>query len=105
MSKKNDAAEMQQNGENAAEMQKNGENAAPVQQKDPFQELVRFKLPIIKGEREDVLVGVNGKFWQIKRGEYVDLPRPVFEVLENQEKMEKQAAILEQQLEQQINNI
>ena len=100
MSKSNNAAEMQQSQENAANMQQSQENAAemqqnetenaaPVQKKDPYQELVRFKLPIIKGEREDVLVGVNGKFWQIKRGEYVDLPRPVFEVLENQEKMEK----------------
>ena len=78
------------------------EPAAAQKEKNPFEETVRIKLPIIKGERSDVMVGVNGKFWQIKRGVYVDIPMPVYEVLQHQEEMELQASMLEEQLAAQL---
>ena len=49
--------------------------------------MVKIKLPLTKTETEDVYVAVNGKSYLIKRGEYVEVPASVAEVLENQEKM------------------
>jgi hypothetical protein len=31
--------------------------------------------------KDDIIVGVNGKNWQIKRGEEVNIPRYVFEII------------------------
>ena len=45
----------------------------------------------IKEHREDVLVCVNGKNFQIKRGEKVEVPEYVCEVLENMKKMDELA--------------
>ena len=59
--------------------------------KDLFQETVHIKLPLIKGGADSVHVGVNGRFWQIKRGVPVDIPVAVYEVLQHQEEMELQA--------------
>lgn len=67
--------------------------------KDPFAETVKIKLPLIKGQG-DVHVGVNGRFWQIKRGVAVDVPKPVYEVLQHQEEMELQAKDYEEALAQ-----
>lgn len=59
--------------------------------KDLFKETVHIKLPLIKGGEDSVHVGVNGRFWQIKRGVPVDIPMAVYEVLQHQEEMELQA--------------
>lgn len=59
--------------------------------KDLFKETVHIKLPLIKGGADSVHVGVNGRFWQIKRGVPVDIPMAVYEVLQHQEEMELQA--------------
>lgn len=59
--------------------------------KDLFKETVHIKLPLIKGGADSVHVGVNGRFWQIKRGVPVDIPVAVYEVLQHQEEMELQA--------------
>lgn len=59
--------------------------------KDLFAETVNIKLPLIKGGEDSVHVGVNGRFWQIKRGVRVDIPIAVYEVLQHQEEMELQA--------------
>lgn len=59
--------------------------------KDLFKETVHIKLPLIKGGADSVHVGVNGRFWQIKRGVSVDIPVAVYEVLQHQEEMELQA--------------
>lgn len=67
--------------------------------KDPFAETVKIKLPLIKGQG-DVHVGVNGRFWQIQRGVSVDVPKPVYEVLQHQEEMELLAQEYEEKLAQ-----
>ena len=59
---------------------------------------VTVKLPWIKGQPEAVNVGVNGRFFLIKRGVEVQIPYPVFEVLQHSEKMEMMAAEYEQEL-------
>lgn len=64
---------------------------------DPFAETVKIKLPMIRGQG-DVHVGVNGRFWQIQRGVSVDVPKPVYEVLQHQEEMELVAQAYEEEL-------
>ena len=59
---------------------------------------VTVKLPWIKGQPDAVNVGVNGRFFLIKRGVEVEIPYPVFEVLQHSEKMEMMAAEYEQEL-------
>lgn len=56
---------------------------------------VKIKIPLTKTEKEDVYVAVNGKSYLIKRGEYVEVPASVAEVLENQEKMLSEAIAFE----------
>ena len=53
--------------------------------------MVKIKLPLTRTEKNDVYVAVNGKSYLIKRGEYVEVPASVAEVLENREKMLNQA--------------
>ena len=48
---------------------------------------VKIKLPLTRHEKEDKYVAVNGRTYQIKRGETVEVPEYVKEVLENQERM------------------
>lgn len=48
---------------------------------------VKIKLPRIKGETADVFVSVNNYTCVIKRGEEVEVPAFVKEVLDHQEEM------------------
>lgn len=50
------------------------------------EKMVKIKLPRVKsGEQDDVFVSVNDRRWLIKRGEEVEVPECVAEVLRNQE--------------------
>ena len=51
------------------------------------EEMVRFRIPTGRSDldKQDVFVAVNGKSYLIKRGETVELPKSVVEVLENSE--------------------
>ena len=66
------------------------ENKAP--------KMVKIKLPKTRNEKDDVYVGVNGQSYLIKRGEYVEVPASVAEVLENREKMLSEAMEFESQV-------
>ena len=59
--------------------------------------MVKIKLPKTRNEKDDVYVAVNGKSYLIKRGEYVEVPASVAEVLENREKMLSEALEFEAQ--------
>jgi hypothetical protein len=48
---------------------------------------VKIKLPKIKGQPDDVFVSVNNYTCVIKRGEEVEVPAFVKEVLDHQEEM------------------
>lgn len=48
---------------------------------------VKIKLPLTRVEKEDVYVCVNGKSYLIKRGETVEVPASVAEVLQHKEEM------------------
>jgi hypothetical protein len=56
---------------------------------------VKIKLPKIKGETDDVFVSVNNYTCVIKRGEEVEVPVYVKEVLDHQEKMLETIALFE----------
>ena len=55
---------------------------APVEEKE---KLVKIRLPITRDQQDDVFVGVNGRTWLIKRGETVEVPEVVAEVIEQSE--------------------
>jgi hypothetical protein len=46
---------------------------------------VKIRLPISREQKDDVFVAVNGRTWLIKRGEEVEVPECVVEVLRHQE--------------------
>jgi hypothetical protein len=58
---------------------------------------VKIKLPLTRTEKDDVYVAVNGKSYQIKRGETVEVPDYVAEVLQHKEEMLAQAMEFEMQ--------
>lgn len=49
--------------------------------------------------KDDLTVGVNGKFWQIKRGIPVDVPECVAEVIENALAQQQAASDMADQLQ------
>jgi hypothetical protein len=59
--------------------------------------MVKIKLPLTRYEKDDVYVAVNCKSYLIKRGETVEVPESVVEVLENKEKMLAVAYSFEEQ--------
>lgn len=48
---------------------------------------VKIRIPLTRTEQDDVYVCINGKSWLIKRGEEVEVPANVAEVLQNREDM------------------
>lgn len=58
---------------------------------------VKIKLPLTRTEKDDVYVAVNGKSYLIKRGETVEVPASVAEVLQHKEEMLVQAMEFEAQ--------
>ena len=58
---------------------------------------VKIKIPLTRTEKDDVYVCVNGKSFQIKRGETVEVPDYVAEVLQHKEDMLAQAMEFEAQ--------
>lgn len=58
---------------------------------------VKIRLPLTRTEKNDVLVGVNGRTWLIKRGEDVEVPICVAEVLQHKEEMLSEAMAFEEQ--------
>ena len=56
-------------------------------------------LPIIKGVHEDKVVVINGYRYIIKRGEPVEVPQSVYEVLQHEALMQRKQAEYEAELE------
>lgn len=52
--------------------------------------------------KDDLIVGLNGKFWQIKRGVEVTVPEGVAEIIENSLKQQQIAANMCDELEMQF---
>jgi hypothetical protein len=58
---------------------------------------VKIKLPLTRSEKDDVYVCVNGDSFQIKRGETVEVPDYVAEVLQHRDDMLAEAMEFEAQ--------
>jgi hypothetical protein len=72
--------------------------AASVQHDPSLTELVKVRLFRDSDKySRDLVVGVNGKLWKIKRGEPVEVPRYVAQIIEqSMAQDEKTAALIEQ---------
>lgn len=57
--------------------------------KDPMQEKVTVTIPYVSGEPDTVYIGLNGKGYTIQRGQEVELPKPVYDVYLNSQKMKQ----------------
>ncbi len=59
----------------------------------PEFEKVKFKFPALRGKDADpdIVITVNGKEWQIRRGVFVEIPRYVLETYLCSEKAEREA--------------
>lgn len=51
-------------------------------------EMVKIRLVFDRDHTEPVTVSVNGKTWMLKRGEEIEVPRFIKEVLDNSEKQD-----------------
>lgn len=58
--------------------------------------MVKIKIPKTRDNSADVYVAVNGRSFLIKRGEYVEVPEFVTEVLQHQEEMLAEAMAYEE---------
>lgn len=58
---------------------------------------VKIRIPLSRTEKEDVYVAVNGKSYLIKRGEEVEVPDYVAEVLKHSEDMQIKSMAYEAQ--------
>lgn len=52
---------------------------------------VRIRLPLSREQKEDMYVGLNGVGYLIKRGQEVDVPAGVAEIIQRSEEMLAQA--------------
>ena len=50
--------------------------------------MVTVKLPMTEHKQDDVVVILNGKSYQIQRGEEVEVTEGVYEILKNSEEMD-----------------
>lgn len=72
------------------------ENKTVAKEKVAKEKTVKIKLPLTRTEKDDVFVGVNGRTWLIKRGETVEVPDYVAEVLQHKEEMLEEAMAFEE---------
>lgn len=64
---------------------------------DPWAEKVSVKIPRSRDTKEDVVVSINDRTFMIQRGVTVDVPRPVYDALIDQERaLEARDAYIEE---------
>lgn len=66
-----------------------------LQQNDPWKKKRSIAIPRLNGSREqpDIIASVNGRVFQIQRGTTVEVPEPIYEVLQRSFEAEAQAEI------------
>ncbi|MCM1545260.1 MAG: hypothetical protein NC110_08175 [Ruminococcus sp.] len=81
----------------AVEEQINTDNVQEGQviETDPWKRKKPITIPRLAGSKEqpDIIASVNGRIFQIQRGKTVEVPEPVYEVLERSFKAETEAEI------------
>lgn len=72
---------------------------AKVKAEEAKEKTVQVRLPRAReGDEREVFVGVNGRAWRIKKGETVEVPECVAEVLRNSEMAMERADEYEESL-------
>ena len=66
-----------------------------VKQAETKEKMVKIRIPRERANQEDVFVSVNMRTWLIKRGETVEVPECVTEVLQHQEEMLEKIVLFE----------
>lgn len=64
------------------------EKALREEQQKIGMELVPCFIPFVEGEPEEITVGFNGKLYKIKKGEEVEVPRFIHEIIVRSGKMQ-----------------
>jgi hypothetical protein len=64
----------------------------------PAEKTVKIRIPRTRKDEEDVPVWVNDRSWMIKRGEEVEVPECVAEVLRHKDEMIEQAMLFEESI-------
>lgn len=59
---------------------------------------VKIRIPVSRENKNDVYVGLNGVGYLIKRGQEVEVPEGVYEILQRQEEMLEEAMAYEDEL-------
>lgn len=59
---------------------------------------VKIRIPLSRENKDDVYVGLNGVGYLIKRGQEVEVPEGVYEILQRQEQMLEEAMAYEDEL-------
>jgi hypothetical protein len=67
--------------------------------------MVTINIPISRNNEGDVLVGLNGKTWLIKRGEDVKVPLGVAKIIRRSEKALAQAIAYEKKAQENFKGI
>lgn len=67
------------------------ENTAAETVEESRGKCVRIRLPLTRDQKEDMYVGLNGVGYLIKRGQEVDVPAGVAEIIQRSEEMLAQA--------------
>lgn len=65
---------------------------------------VKVILPLTRTEKDDVFVSVNNDQYLIKRGEEVEIPRSVYQVLKHSDKAKALAYAYENELQNRSKN-
>lgn len=66
----------------------------------PAEKTVKIRIPRDRKDQSDVFVSVNERTWLIKRGEEVEVPECVAEVLRNAERASEEAYDFEEKTAQ-----
>lgn len=74
---------------------------AMAEEKDPMKELVDFYAFKDNGKyKDDIIVGINGRFLRIMRGVKVKIPKPYYDVLMQSQEQDARTANLMEDLQQ-----
>ncbi len=70
--------------------------------KDDINQLVEIEIPISHEQQDDWFCCVNGRTFQVQRGERVKVPKWVKEVYDNEQRMEKESIRRSQALQKKL---
>lgn len=69
---------------------------------DPMKDMVTVTLPRATGREEGtVFVGLNGKGYNLKKGTTIQVPRPVYDILDEANRQRERQAAYEEMLQKQ----